>query len=233
MIFGIMMATAIIAGEDPKHVGLVPVHGTGWQARPGDEAELWGPDTPAATSVRSLEVMVKAQKANDRVGLDQYVKGGGAYLLADRTKILVIKVHLRPVDSTPISIEQYLSELQGSAGREKPLEPVEVRVIDGPLKDKLVMVPVESVALLGFPPRDPVAEQAARREEKAARDREQREKAASPARRSATLLAVARNLHKSGKPKPALENYRKVVADFPGTPAAKEAEAAIRSLTSK
>jgi hypothetical protein len=70
----------------------------------------------------------------------------------------------------------------------------------------------------------------------AKREREAKEKAASAkalAARPVTLLAIGKNLQADGNARAALENYRKVVADFPGTPQAKEAAGRIKALEGK
>jgi hypothetical protein len=54
--------------------------------------------------------------------------------------------------------------------------------------------------------------------------------APKPATRAAALLRLGRNLEKSGKTKAALSYFRRVVKDYPDTPAAKTAAARIKSL---
>lgn len=51
--------------------------------------------------------------------------------------------------------------------------------------------------------------------------------------RALVILKMGTNLEGSGKPKPAIENYRRVVKDFPGTPAAAEAAKRIEALKGK
>ncbi len=55
-------------------------------------------------------------------------------------------------------------------------------------------------------------------------------KAAPAASRAASLLAVAQALEKQGKPAAALENYRRIVEQFPGTPQAKAAAGRIEAI---
>ena len=54
--------------------------------------------------------------------------------------------------------------------------------------------------------------------------------AAKLANRAATLLRIAQNLEKDGKSTAALKNFRQIVKDFPGTPAAKTAAERIKAL---
>jgi YHS domain-containing protein len=50
------------------------------------------------------------------------------------------------------------------------------------------------------------------------------------ANRAATLLRIGQNLEKDGKSGAALKNFRQIVKDFPGTPAAKTAAERIKAL---
>jgi YHS domain-containing protein len=56
-------------------------------------------------------------------------------------------------------------------------------------------------------------------------------KAADPSARAAALLRLGQNLEKSGKADAALGYYRRVVKDFPDTPAAKAAAARVKALS--
>ena len=47
---------------------------------------------------------------------------------------------------------------------------------------------------------------------------------------AATLLRIAQNLEKDGKTDAALKNFRQIVKDFAGTPAAKTAAERIKAL---
>lgn len=58
-------------------------------------------------------------------------------------------------------------------------------------------------------------------------------KSIDPSLRAATLLRMGRNLEADGKPKPALENYRRVVEEFGETPSAEAAGEKIKALTGK
>lgn len=54
--------------------------------------------------------------------------------------------------------------------------------------------------------------------------------ASQPATRAASLLQIGQNLEKSGKTDAALSSYRRIVAAYPGTPAAQTAAQRIRAL---
>jgi YHS domain-containing protein len=54
--------------------------------------------------------------------------------------------------------------------------------------------------------------------------------ATKQANRAATLLRIGQNLEKDGKTDAALKNFRQIVKDFPGTPAAKTAAARLKAL---
>jgi hypothetical protein len=50
------------------------------------------------------------------------------------------------------------------------------------------------------------------------------------AKRAATFLMMGQNLERAGKPKPALENYRRVVEEFGDTPSSSSAAERVKSL---
>lgn len=198
---------------------------TGRSAQPGDEAEIYDASTPAGTEKTYLGQLIISKKANDQVGIDRLKEMRRAYLLPSGTKVLVIQLHLRKVDMTPSSSESYASDLQAGASglaTDRPVESVQVRILDGPFKDMALYVPVDSIALMKLPP--PPSPQAKPKPP---------EKVATAESRAASLLSAGKNLEKAGKPKAALENYRKIAADFAETPSAKEAGERIKALGGK
>jgi hypothetical protein len=70
--------------------------------------------------------------------------------------------------------------------------------------------------------------------EKAAKDEKTKTKALTAAQlatRASTWLSMGRNLEKSGKTAAALENYRRIVKECPGTPSVKTANERIKALS--
>jgi hypothetical protein len=216
---------------------LVPTPGLAYWAQPGEDAEIYDPNTPAGISLDAFRDCLKFRAANDTIGLEEYSKKKLGFTLALGTKLRVIRTHLRYVDMTSISADQYAKEVQAAVGAPpKPAEAVEVRVLDGEHKGKALFVSLGSVALMRSNADELVRKR--RAEEVAAKDSAKRAskeaakaKQATPEARAASLLNIASNLEKSGKTKAALENYRKVVKDFPDTPAAVEASDRIKALT--
>jgi hypothetical protein len=73
-------------------------------------------------------------------------------------------------------------------------------------------------------------EPAAASKTKAAGKGELKAVATTPAARAAGLLRIARNLEKSGKTDAALKDYKRIVKDFAGTPAARTAKERIEAI---
>lgn len=92
-----------------------------------------------------------------------------------------------------------------------------VRIIEGPSKGMLVEIPTRNLQVIG---ENALAEQPAPAAKKA-----------DPAKRAATLLAMAKSLEKLEKTPAALKAYQEIVSDYPATPAAKEAAERVKVLT--
>jgi YHS domain-containing protein len=76
-------------------------------------------------------------------------------------------------------------------------------------------------------PADPASEKAA----KSDKSKTKVPTAAQPATRASTWLSMGRNLEKSGKTAAALEYYRRIVNECPGTPSVKAANERIKALS--
>lgn len=213
---------AVLAVDDPPKK--VATANTGREAKAGDDAEIYDQGTPASATRWDLDAFVKLKRANDTLGMQQ----AGApprqrtVLLPAGTKLLVIETHLIAQDMTPVSSESYARELQAAAlssGQPRPVESAEVRILEGPFKGQARFVPVNSVALMRYPPPPPPAPRA-----------KPAPRVASSADRAAALLKAGQNLERAGNRKAALEDYRRIVADFADTPSATAAASRVKSL---
>ncbi len=192
-----------------------------WIPEPGDRALIYrsdGLDVFVATDIFSYEECIKFQRAGDTDGLKQLARDRRVALVKSGTPILVIERHNNPLIA-------------------KGASAIELRILEGEQKDGKVWVYEGEVNRLVEKPIDPSVERAKKFAEDVEADRAAKEAAkgklySRPARAEA-LLTIAKNLEKSGKPKPALENYRKVVAEFGDTPAAKSAAGRIKALAGK
>jgi YHS domain-containing protein len=68
------------------------------------------------------------------------------------------------------------------------------------------------------------------RDNPATKEPETKSATASPAARAASLLRIGQNLEKSGKTRAALDDYKRIVKEFAGTPAARTAKQRIEAL---
>lgn len=192
-----------------------------WVARPGDKATLYDDGDGRVFIARDMfafQDLVKGLKAKDTDGLRELMDKGKVAFEVSGTPILVIERH----------------ENQFIAGGVLALE---VRLLDGANKGRVCWIYRASAARLIEKKPDPAIEKSRQVQAEAAARREAKEaekaRANAPAARAASLLNIARNLEKSGKPKPALENYRKIVKEFGDTPSAKEAAGRVRALEGK
>jgi hypothetical protein len=211
--------------EAPKKVGMP---GTGRVLRPGEEAGVVDNDTPAATSAGYLELVIKAKAANDQIGIEQLAKSSTGYLLPAGTRVRVIKVNYGKVET--VSSEAFARELR-AGGYGVQLETTEIRILEGPLKDKAFFVPIASLGQLRVPPPDPAVIAREKREAKEAADKLAKAKAL--AERPNTMLRLAKNYEKNRNTKAALDAYRKIVAEYPASEAANDAAERIKALDGK
>ena len=102
--------------------------------------------------------------------------------------------------------------------------PLEVRILDGEFKDQVRLVPERFVAkLIAAPPAKETAKP------KPTADL----KPVTPEGRATSLLLAGKDLEKAGKLQGALEHYRRVVEEYPGTYQAKTAAERIEALDPK
>lgn len=196
-----------------------------WEPKPGDTAQLYSPrkeDVFAAFDLFSFTDLVKFIKANDQNGVDEMIAKRRLTLVEKGASVLVIERHANAFLAGGIpALEVRMLEGRRKGEKVWVLESSVARLIPKEA-EKSVLKEAEKSAL------QQANEAAAAKAEKAAAAKAALDKARPG--RAATLLSSARSLEKASKPKPALENYRRIVADFGDTPSAKEAAERIKVL---
>ena len=193
-----------------------------WVPEPGDRAVLRSASEDereqkvfVTTDMFAYQEYMKFLKANDSAGLKGLLLKRQLALVEPGTPILVIKRHKNPLIA------------DGATA-------IELRILDGEQKDVKVWVYEGDVNRMIEKPAEPDPPKFSEMEKafaKAQADKAAaKAKANSPETKANTLLNVGKNLEKDGRTKPALEQYRKVVKDYAGTPAAKEAAKRIQNL---
>jgi hypothetical protein len=154
----------------------------------------------------SWDAMIDAQVIKDREGLALLIAEGNVLVVEAGTRCRVVKTGLT---STRVRILE---------GQHSPA--------DGWIQREFVHPWVE-------PPKE-VAEEKLPKEVAPSEPEATKPEgppAPDPARFAASRLSIARALQKQGKRSAALEAYRKIVEDFPGSEAAKEAESRIKAAS--
>jgi hypothetical protein len=206
MLSGLLIVIGVVGlsyGQAPKAAqptALMP--DPTWVARPGDKVSIYVPDSPNAPA------------AFTRSDYDKMAKAFGANdqiglvewiekksMVLLPTKLQVLILQVEPTDDLPI---------------------LEIRVMEGEHLGKKFWMFRWAVARLIEKPSDP--------EPKPATPAKAAAKPVDRATRAATLLQSAKNLEKSGKPKPAIEGYQRIAKDFPDTPSARAAFVRLKEL---
>ena len=219
-IFGFALSVASLSHapqEAPQPDNLVPIPGVenprlptppagkkwlaqeGYEPKAGDRLQAYDADLGASIASIDSATFVVAIKAN--VAED-----------SDTAKQLLADKKIAPLaNGTSVEI---LRREDFKADGKSFYTGLEVKVIDGPYRERTVWVFDDSVGKLRLadaatkPPVPPV----------------------DPEKRAETLLKAAQNLEKAGKVKPAIENYREIVAKYPKTPAARKAAERLKVL---
>jgi hypothetical protein len=181
-----------------------------------------------ATTDDAYDEMIVAQNAKDpqaRVSLlSRLLRSGRILYFPNGTPVLVVNTGIFSV-----LVEVTEGEGAGRSGwvqrelarKGRPVRPaaeVEVESRQEPeVKDEPKPKP------------SPSAEEMQKAVEEVEADRVQRTRRADE-RRAAGLIRIGQNLEKSGKTKGALDTYRRIVKEFPGTPQAKASAARIKAL---
>jgi hypothetical protein len=204
----------------------------GYRPKLGDRVTLHSvtkegkPSTAWLTADRhDFRDYARSLRARDRAGMREMREAGKMIELESGASVLVIDVE----------------EVRYSEGEYETSTMITVRLLDGEKKGQKLCTPAYYAARLVPRPGTILASPAERAEKVADADRAQsrRDEATAEADRKAkvsraeSLLLAARNLEKGGKAKAAIENYRRIVAEFGGTPSAKPAAERIKALTGK
>ena len=203
-----------------------------WIPKPGDQAVLHREEQPSVSVMSDMfafEEYVKYSKAGDSDGIQQMLEKGRLVKVANGTPILVVKRH----------INQFLAE---------GTHAIELRILDGEFKGRKVWV-YEAFVNRMIP--KPYEQTQAYKQEQEAREAEERKareaakayaespegiaadaKAAATAK-SKSLMQLAKNYEKNRNAKAALDAYRKIVAEYPDSEAAKEARGRVKAIEGK
>lgn len=190
------------------------VRDTDWYPTAGTRAEMVGDEVPAAEDIGSFIMFVESQEKG--VPLDpRWASRAVIVRLARGTPVLVTNA---PAIIPHRSSNRSMIQAALDSGPRRWDNPLTVRVLDGPSKDKVLFVPRDSVGVmksvpLPVPPRP-----------------KPKPRPVDPATRAETMLRSARNLEKAGKGTGAVRLYRDVARSFPGTMQASEAESRIGAL---
>ncbi len=183
-------------------------------------------DVPVCSDYLTYTEYKKSLLAHDREGYRELVEQGKLAHIRTGTKVRILDFHKFANTDDNFDRNAY-----------------EVRILDGPLKDKKVWVLASEVVRLtsedslaanrgDFVSKTPLEEaNSPASESKLPPSDEAKEKAARAAIRAATMLRSAQNLEKLGKKYGAIDFYRMVVKDFPDSPQSKVAAERIKSLS--
>jgi hypothetical protein len=136
--------------------GMVARKGTGRTAKAGERGVIYTQQAPSAVSSFDLEELLKYIKAGDQVGIETMVRSRRAFRLPAATPFLLIDSHLSTGDTGSYSVKSSdFARSVAASGAAQPaaLETLEVRVLEGPLKDKALFIAVDDGArLFAAPP---------------------------------------------------------------------------------
>lgn len=191
-----------------------------WRPAPGDIAEVHDLGATAVIGYSYYSDFDKYRLANDQVGMKRLLDDKRAAVLPKGTKVLVLKSHLseyRPAYFGPKYTSSHMATLPADSRPETTGAPLEVRIQDGPRKDIECFIDHAEVARL-------IPDPAASKETPPAKSKgKPATKAVDPSARARSLLNLAKNSKRNGKPDVAAEYYRRIVKEFPGSPEAKTA----------
>lgn len=210
-----------------------------WEPNPGDRATVTKDDAPAAHNYLGYQRYLVSLKANDQDGLNKM--GGVVVKLPKGTAVHILR-NFRPEEvrqgGRTMSTEAYLQTLL-SAGLEPAPDysdlPVEVRVLEGPAKGSVRLIPESFlVSMIQRPyPKGyfQVTEPGAgsrRFHEFPALPRG--EKGSTPELRVANLYQRGTRAERSGDVGGAIVCYLAIILDFPKAPEAKTASARMDAM---
>lgn len=174
----------------------------------------------ATTSEGDFREFQTFSQAHDDTGIKEMTGRKAVSLLDPGTQVRVLEIQTEGI--TP-AITRRIPNMPTVVLRQASQDPLfryyTVRVVDGPLKDKVMLVDklwVKRCIAVAAPTRKVAP----------------KSKEASPDR-AATLLKSAQNLEKAKKAPGALKMYRDILKSYPDTPAAKTAAERVKALEEK
>lgn len=215
MLFVVARPAVMTAQEGGKAVAKSHlVQDTDWYPAAGRKAEVVEDDVPASEDVGSFMMYVESEAKG--VPLDpRWARHVVIVRLAKGTPVLVTDA---PAITSYGSSNHAMIQAALDGGRRRWDYPLTVRVLDGPSKDKVLIVPRDSVGVMKSVPLPVPPKPKAK------------PRPVDPATRADTMLRSARYLEAAGKVPGAVRLYRDVARSFPGTMQASEAESRIRAL---
>lgn len=237
----VFLVIILLGADDPKVIlrSLLPKEefapDAQYEAKAGERRSIEVDETPAALKLETLQEYMKALSARDDVGLKAILETGTVVKTAKGDKVIVLKVFRpdRVYRSLPIGtnlqdVARAMQEDLLHPGRDPAIYPIEVRFIDGKLKDKAALVPETSIipivtkpAPRGFVVRTP-GEIAGSFEMFVRPKLEERrgQKLPDPTIRATTLLRAAQRLQERREDVGAVGAYWFVMTDYPTLPQA-------------
>jgi hypothetical protein len=211
--------------------------------KPGERAVIGNePASSGATSAEALAALLKFRDAGDQIGVEGLVQSGQVFALERGTPFLVVAANVAPPrPARSMSLQRFARSIQSAASAApRPLETLEVRVLEGPLEGKLIFVATTVVGRL-IPDPEIEIEKARKLEEDriTARNKEVATRKATPLdpdalnRKALVTLRMGKTIQDRGNRKLALEYYQRVVTEFPDTPASKDAAERIKAMGAK
>jgi hypothetical protein len=227
VVGGIVIVVFSLAADKPpaKPPAMKPapemVRDREWMPVPGIPGEIVHDNVPATPTLEAYQQYAIAHKAGDAAGLNEFFARNPGVRIPRGTQVLILR-NLRP-DGPAYSITAADAiDIALNPPAQAGMSALEVRILDGELKDQKRFVPEDAVAHMIPAPVVPGRKKIQRSVPAA--------KPTDPALRAATLLRSARNLEAAGKSAGALTIYQQVVKEYPGTPQATMAAKQIQAI---
>lgn len=195
-----------------------------WVPKPGDKATVNEAGSPGGVSYFAFEEFQKFRSAKDQTGVQSMLDKKLVFPVPKGVGVLVLKRYQpeRVFSTAPMSSEDYRAAVQSSilSGASRRVYPLEVRILDGERKDKVLFIAEDDIAKL-IPVR--VSPMIKLKEKP-------KPKPVDPTARVKSLLRSAQILEKDGKTKGAVDYYKTVVKDYPKSEEAKVATARLKAI---
>ncbi len=243
-----MAALALVAlGADATKPPIEMIIDPEWKAVPGERAEVTAGSAPACRTYLAYNQYRKFTAASDSVGIERLRNGKLVESLPKGTPARIIRSYRperpREVAVSGLSSDAFMRSRQNdilNSRKDAEVYPVEVRILEGPLKDQLRFLPEDSISRLiprpeprGFFVRRPgedsfSSEPFVRPKLEAARRPGSRTSDESV--RASNTLRAGRRLEKHGDLISAVGAYWFVTRDYPESAAAKSASNRLKAL---